>query len=282
MSPTTIPTAATTEAATSQRLDWLPVANLRVDHSYQRPLDHKRVRRMAKDFDLDAFGVLIVSERADGGLWCIDGQHRVALFHEIGWGDQTAPCIILAGLSIPQEARIFTRANSGSQPNALAKFRAQLVEGDAKAVDINHTVRRCGLTINSGNAPGYIQAVAALKTVHDRTGGLVLERVLRHIINAWGNDATNFQADILLALALIEKRYRQAGIDPMLLRTALQKTTPPQLLATARSRKLTGSGSVWAGELPEAIVAGYNKATRSAAKKLPAWEKRTNVREIWT
>ena len=282
MTPTTEAAAAVIETAASQRLDWLPVANLRVDHTYQRPLDHKRVKRMAKDPDLDAFGTLIISERADGSFWCIDGQHRIALFHELGWGDQTAPCIILTGLEIPQEARIFTLANSGSNPNALAKFRAQLVEGDPKAVDINRTVRKCGLTVASGNAPGYIQAVAALKTVHDRAGGLVLERVLRHIVNAWGNDATNFQADILLALALIERRYRQPGIDPALLRTGLQKHTPNQLLAQARARKATGSGSVWANELPEAIVVAYNKATRSPSKKLAKWELRTNVREVWT
>jgi hypothetical protein len=267
--------------ALPQELDWLPVADLRVDHSYQRPLDMKRVRKMAAEFDLDAYGSLIVSRRADGGLWTIDGQHRVALMHEIGWGDQTAPCLVHTGLTIQQEAKIFAMANDGSRPNALAKFRAKLVEGDPTIADINRTVRACGLQVTPGIGAGHVQAAAALQTVYSKAGGLVLTHVLRHILAAWGNASTNFQSDILLALALFEVRYKATGFDVKRLRECMSTTTPNQLMATARSRKESGAGSIWT-EIPSQLVERYNKRLpKGGPRRLPDWERRTNVREVW-
>lgn len=45
------------------------------------------------------------------------------------------------------------------------------------------------------------------------------------------------------------------------------------------------SGSLWATEIPEQLVTYYNKSFRGAgaeARKLPRWEPRTNVREVWS
>ena len=288
MTPTpSLPAAIAQEAGgANQSLEWLKASDLRVDPRYQRALDMKRVRKMARDFDADAFGVLLVSRRSDSGLWLIDGQHRQALLHEIGWGDQTAACLIFSGLTLEAEARIFRLSNSGSQPNALAKFKAALVEGDAEAREIDNIVRRCGLQIGAGGNQRTLQAVAALRTAYNKGGGFLLEQALRCIMAAWGSDSSNFQADIILGLTLIQKRYRKdRPIDMEKLARQLQRTTANDLLAKGRARKATGSGSLWATEIPDQLVALYNKSFRGAgaeARKLPRWEPRTNVREVWT
>lgn len=289
MSPTrpSLP-ADVAEVATgaNQSLEWVKATDLRVDPRYQRPLDMKRVRKIARDFDADAFGVLLVSKRADGGLWLIDGQHRQAVLHEIGWGDQTAACLIFSGLTLENEARIFILSNSGSQPNALAKFKAALIEGEGGAVEIDNIVRRVGLQIGAGGNQRTLQAVAALRKAYDKGGSFMLERTLRCILAAWGSDSQNFQADIIQGLTLFQKRYnRDHPIDMDKLATQLQRTTVNDLLSKGRARKVSGSGSLWATEIPEQLVTYYNKSFRgqnAEARKLPRWEPRTNVREIWS
>lgn len=270
----------------NQSLEWLKASDLRVDPRYQRPLDMKRVRKMARVFNADAFGVLYVSKRADGGYWLIDGQHRQALLHEIGWGDQTAACMVFSGLTLEAEAEIFILSNSGSQPNALAKFKAALTQQEPQAVEIDRIVRRCGLQVGAGGNQRTLQAVAALRRAYDKGGSFMLERTLRCILDAWGSDSSNFQADLILGLTLFQKRYnRDQPIDMAKLATQIAKTTPNDLLARARARRPSGSGSIWATEIPDLLVTHYNKSFRGAgaeARKLPRWEPRTNVREIWT
>jgi hypothetical protein len=266
---------------TNQELMWLRVTDLRVDPRYQRQLDMKRVRKMAKDFDLDAFGVLYVSRRADGGLWLIDGQHRQAVMFEIGYSDQSVPCLVFDGLAFEQEARIFRLANSGSRPNALSLFKAALAEGDPQAADIDRTVRSCGLQIGSGGSHRTIGAIQAVRRVHREAGGLTLKRVLNTIVESWGSAATNFQSDIILALGLIEKRYgKEFNRDR--LRQQLTTEVPEQLLARARARKRSGSGNIWATEVPELIVDLYNKGLQKNSKnRLRDWERKGD-REVWT
>lgn len=284
MTPTPSLPAHVAAAAQSaaQSLEWLKAADLRVDVRYQRPLDIKRVRRMANKFDADAFGVLYVSRRADDGLWLIDGQHRQALLHEIGWGDQTAACLVFSGLAFEDEARIFRLSNSGSRPNALALYKAELAEGGAEANEIDAIVRRTGLQVGAGGAQRTIQAVAALRTVYNKAGGFILGRTLRCILDAWGSDSSNFQADIIQGLAILQKRYQQGhAIDVEALARQLSKTTPNELLAKGRARRLSGSGSIWATEIPDQLVTLYNKAFRVEGKKLPRWEPR-HSRETWS
>lgn len=271
----------TTRRSTSlpQQL-WLPVSTLRVDHSYQRPLDPIRVRNMAESFDPDALGTLTVSLRLAGGHWVIDGQHRVAMLRAMGWDDQQAPCLVHTGLTPEDEARIFQKANSARRPGALALFRAGVKAGEPIATDIDRIVKSLGLEVRPGNADGNLQAVTALVKIYTKAGSDYLEPVLRIIRGAWGLESGSYQAEILQALALVLKRYGDA-VDHDKMRTALRGTVPHTLLAAARAAKTPGAGSLVMGTLPDQIIARYNQVARGP-KRLPQWERRTNVREVWS
>lgn len=260
---------------------WLHVKVLRVDPTYQRPVDQVRVRRMARNFDIDALGTIEVSRRRDGSFFIIDGQHRIATMFEIGWSDQKVPCLVHFGLSVEDEARIYRLRNDAVRPNSFAIFRAGLTEGNAECIDIDRTVRHCGLQIATGGNRGNVQAVSALTKVYRNAGGLVLERTLRCITSAWGTQSSNFQADILISVGLVLNRLGDT-VDRDRLAAVLATVTPTSLLAQARSTKIaisTGTGSIGLTVLPEIIVNLYNKGLRK--NKLPDWERRTNVREVW-
>lgn len=274
-------TLAHDQQALAKEQIWLHVKVLRTDPTYQRPIDQQRVRRMGREFDPDALGTIEVSRRPDGQYFIIDGQHRIAALFEIGWADQKVPCLVHYNLSIKEEAKIFRLRNNAVKPNSFSMFRAELAEGGAEAADIDKTVRRCGLEVAVGGSKGNVQAVSALRKVYNNTGGLVLERTLRCITTAWGRDSSNFQADLLVSIGLVLKRYG-TSLDRDRLAAVLATTTPINLLASARSTKVNvnaGSGSIGISTLPEIIVGLYNKGLRK--NQLAVWERRTNVKEVW-
>lgn len=258
--------------------DWLYIKALRFGAVYQRPIDHPRVVRLARNFDLDALGTIEVSRRKDGSFWIIDGQHRVSALIELGFGDDRVPCLIHSGLTIEEEAKIYRLRNTAVRPNSYAMFRAELAEQGPEAVDIDRIVRRCGLNIQMGGGRGNVMAVSALRKCYRHAGALTLERTLRIILAAWGADSTNFQADLLVGLAIVQKRYGD-DLDRERLVKVLADTTSQAIVAKGRAMKLN-QGSLGLTTIPELVVALYNKNLRKA--KLPEWERRTNVREVWS
>lgn len=59
------------------------LADLHVDHDYQRPIDRGKVTRMRDDKTYRRLPVT-VNVRADGSMWLTDGQHRAQAAHEDG------------------------------------------------------------------------------------------------------------------------------------------------------------------------------------------------------
>src|SRR6187549_648827 len=77
----TVPMPAPNERIdTNGQVTWLRVDRLTVDPAvgggYQRALNPRKVKAIAKELDPDALGVLTVSRREDGSLVIIDGQQR--------------------------------------------------------------------------------------------------------------------------------------------------------------------------------------------------------------
>lgn len=61
------------------RLEWVEIADLRIDETYQRPLgpsSWRAIRDIAEDFRWDHFTPVICAPLPDGKLAIIDGQHR--------------------------------------------------------------------------------------------------------------------------------------------------------------------------------------------------------------
>lgn len=81
---------------------------LNVDRTYQRPLKNT-YKRIAAQFDPLLVGVITLSRRADGTIWILDGQHRVAAAKEKNI--ETLDALIYEGLTIEQEAYIFSMQN---------------------------------------------------------------------------------------------------------------------------------------------------------------------------
>jgi hypothetical protein len=131
------------------QLEWLPIAKLVFDDSYQRPIRAQGVthlRRIAMQFDWRLFTPVIVAPVEGGGYAVIDGQHRT---HAAALrGIDKVPCqIVLADRKL--QAKAFAGMN-GNQAIRLAPFqlhRAALASGDVKAQAVDHVCQQAGVSI---------------------------------------------------------------------------------------------------------------------------------------
>lgn len=136
------------------QLDWLPIARLVFDDSYQRPIKQQGVRHVqtiARQFDWRRFAPVIVAP-VEGGVYAvIDGQHRT---HAAALrGIETVPCQIVQADRMMQ-ARAFAGMN-GNQAIRLAPYqvhRAAVIADDARALRVEHVCEQAGVHI-AGNTP---------------------------------------------------------------------------------------------------------------------------------
>lgn len=121
-------------------LENIPVDRLQVDPDYQRVITGPKSRRlivgMVREWDWKLCLPLLVSRRADGSLWVVDGQHRLMGARERG-DIPFLPCVVQPALDPEIEARVFVGLNTRRQALSQADlFAGQLAMGDpdAKAV----------------------------------------------------------------------------------------------------------------------------------------------------
>lgn len=140
-----------------------------IDNSYQRKLKSRRLAAMG-EANMSRIGVLLVSVRANGDVYAIDGQTRRALLIGAGLGDVPIPAQYYTGLTVAEEAKIFSETNENGEGgrlpvNAWDKFHAGITGLDPEAVGIASIVEGLGLRISNSIKYG-ISAVEALGVAH--------------------------------------------------------------------------------------------------------------------
>src|SRR5712691_10794744 len=123
--------------------EWLPINSIQIDMTYQRPLSPPKIKAIVAHFNVVAAGTLAVNVRADGSMFAMDGQHRLAAMKKLGI--MLAECKVCRGLPIEQEAEIYIYCNTiRKAPDSLDVFRARLVTGDPVAIAITTIVEKFG------------------------------------------------------------------------------------------------------------------------------------------
>lgn len=157
----------------------LPIAEIKVDETYQRDLRYDLVNKIAADYDIVKAGPILVNERADGSLWCVDGQHRMAGAEQAGETEIFAH--VVHGLTEAEEAELRLARNDRRSDNMFEKFRTRLVMGEEKAHAICEVARQHGTRINlTADITHGINAIRGAETLYDAGagGGLWLGRTL--------------------------------------------------------------------------------------------------------
>lgn len=259
----------------SSSLRWIPIADVEVDMDAQRPLGMAWVKAHEADFDPEQIGYVVVNRRSNGKVYVIDGQHRLALLRQVGWGDQQVQCEYFEGLTQAEEAELFLARNDRKAVQTFAKFRVAVTAKDETACDIDRIVRFQNLVVADQEKEGHIVAVKALSRVHGgaginvKDGPAALARTLKTIQKAWGRAPSSFNGKIIEGIGLMQLRYN-GGIE----QDALANKLAPfpggaaGLLGKAKSlRELRGHPLHSC--VASILVDVYNKGRRSG--KLEDW-----------
>ena len=255
-----------TKIERTARLKWIPIEKMKVNPLAQRSFRRAWADRLAAEFDPEQLGIPTVNER-DGSYYICDGQHRLAMLREIGWGDQQIQCWTYVGLSEDEEAETFLKLQNRLRVDAFSQFRVAVAAGRPVEQDVDRIVRAQGLRVSREKVDGAVGAVTALTKVYKRNDGVVLGRTLRIIRDAYGDGA--FTAPVIDGLGHLCARYNgQLDEETAIERLSTARAGMNGLLGRAETiHRATGNGKALC--IAAAAVEIINRGR--SGTKLPNW-----------
>lgn len=250
----------------------IPLDLLNVDSRYQRVLEEKRVKEYVANFDANLLQALVVSERADGTYWVLDGFHRLEVMRLKGF--ENAQCQVLRTLTYEDEARVFHDLNKKRKAmNAWFAFRALVESKDREATAIVRTVEAAGFRIGQTDSPRSIKAIATLQRIYKLGGADLLGATLTFLSDTWAGEKDATGNVPLHGAAMFLKQYQgHAAFDYDSLVHALSKVPPATLIREVAAMDVNG-GLVGSngGAIRYCLVMRrhYNKGRRTRKLPLP-------------
>lgn len=166
-------------------LQWIAIAQLVVDDSYQRELgagNWSAIRKIARQFRWSRFSPVFVAPVEGGRFAIIDGQHRVhaALMR----GIEEVPCQVVQMNSKEQESTFAAINGLVTKVTAWQIFKAALAAGEEWAVEASALCERAGCRLMTSNASadskkaGEIFAIGLVRGAISAGAGKVMEYAL--------------------------------------------------------------------------------------------------------
>lgn len=231
----------TDEFGPATQLAWLPIAQLRVDDTYQRPPTHRHSRdniaRIAAGFDWRRFAPVVVSPVAGGLYAIVDGQHRTIA--ALLCGLEQVPCAIILA-DDKQQAEAFRAINGVvTKVSSFHLWRARIAAADPDASRIAAVCERAGIRVRfnveaSEMKPGDTLALSSIEFVVRRHGDAVAVASLAAIRTSAGELAGYLRADLIRAVANVLGDHHE-WIGHAALHDALQDIDLMQLRDSART-----------------------------------------------
>lgn len=180
-------------------LEWLSLDQLQVDPVYQRAMDGAKSRAivigMVKRWNWALCQPLVVTRRECGGLWVIDGQHRLEGARQRG-DIPHLPCVVLSARSIEAEADAFVQLNTVRQRLTQTEvFAGMLAQGDPEARRVDAILRETGWRLARHS-----------NTMHYKPGELACAPMLARAIKAHG------EPPVRNALAALFEAFSQVPV----------------------------------------------------------------------
>lgn len=201
---------------------WLSPDELHINEQYQRTISTKRgqtiIRGIAEEFDWALFLPLVVTTRAEGGYWVIDGQHRLAGAKAKPLDE--VPVVLMDIKTASDQARAFVGINARRvNMNPLAIHHAMVAAADPLAVSLQNCCDKAGVEIPrypkmlSVIKPNETMSLAALKTTLRLCGPDALIWSLRILRAAYADEPGQLGGGYIRALATFYRVHEDQHID---------------------------------------------------------------------
>lgn len=184
------------------------VNRLGVDERYQRPVSIAKINKIVRDYNPIGIGTILASERSDGTLWVIDGQHRVEALKRLN--EVMVEVTIYSGMTLAEEATAFRILQEGSKANAAERYVSELAAGVEETVDIENVINRIGFTVDRHTNKNTIQAADTLKVIYRENGAKNLKETILLINESLGHHRKNFTRTIMLGVSEFLVEYPKA------------------------------------------------------------------------
>lgn len=237
---------------------------LKVDYSYQRPLDKNRVNYIVQQFKPSLLRFPICSIRNEGGIYIIDGNHTVNAVKALGWKE--IPIFYHEGLTVEQEAIEFYDLNKGGKDGRLpvsvaGRFKSRLRGGLPVEVKISQIVNKLGLNLHGNGKNG----ISAFEAVYWTNSNGNLEKTL-YTLKAWCPESRKvYENDLIRSVSAFYQKYPNA--DPNRLAKALSKFQPLDISSLFMRAKRSHPKGSYAGQIME-LRDLYNSGVRGQNKLL--------------
>lgn len=220
---------ALTEYGPKPKLGWVPIADIYVDHVYQRTLESAASRalvaKIAANFCWARFGAALLT-KTDKGFAALDGQHRIEGARVRG-DIKSVPAVIVEAGTTAEQAMAFVGANMDRVPvNLFALHHARLAAKEPVAVEINKVCKAAGIEIPKYAAlaknlkPGQTVALAAIGIAVKVLGAERAIIALGAVATAYEGKRGFLRAALIKAVA----RMYQEGTSASAITAALKKS----------------------------------------------------------
>lgn len=193
-------------------LQFLRPAELQIDPTYQRSIEssdsQKLIKRIAQHWNWDLCQPLVVSRRGDGGLYVIDGQHRLEAARLRGDIDQL-PGVVGDYGTAADEAASFVHLNQQRRPlGALDLFKAALASDDPEAHAIMAALEAAGLSLAPHGNPhfwkaGQVAIIGGIQRSWRRQGAEVTAEGLQVLSTAFAGEVLRYAGTIWPGIVVV-------------------------------------------------------------------------------
>lgn len=150
----------------NRRIQKLELKNINTDRvtdgGYQRTLDTKRVKGIAKKFNEALVDTPLVADR-HGVLYVVDGQHTIATL--ISVGIDKYDCAVMDSTGRQDEAPVFIAANStgsgrGKSVSPFERYSAGILCDDPVYIGLRDLLQKYGVSIYGGKIHDKTRTIA--------------------------------------------------------------------------------------------------------------------------
>lgn len=249
----------------------IDLSTVDVHPNLQRPVNELHVRRIVRDFNSDAFGILTVAPRADvpGRFWVVAGGHRAEAAKRMGVTHVL--CVVMSDSSDQAMAQAYMDEQTQRNQHPTIKHRIALVAGDPVATGTDDVCTEHGFhipTTGGGNTYKSRGTVACIKPLYALYGDGVLGEALEILNDAFDASFESAQGWLIAPLGkfLVHKndcvKDGMCKYDRQSFITALRRTGVPDLRSAINARKsFTSETNAFAGA--DVLIGIYNKGKRT-------------------
>lgn len=242
----------------NKQIQMLNTSKLTGKAKFQRPVDPKRVAKIAKEFDEKKMKPIQVANIKGMGLIIWDGQHTAAAARVANDNkDLLVPCIV-DDLTYEEAAELVAlQSKNKKNLNSIEQFNASVESDDPDDRNILRVLKQHEIKLSKTCSEHSTNAVGALRQVY-AISCPDLDATLTLIEKAWPGDDNRYRSEIINAVGKLRHTYEGKFKDSDM----VERVSRKPLKTYISNAKYGEVGKTIIVKIIEQFIEEYNKNRR--------------------